>query len=177
MHVLRVKQALINAGALARHQTKNLNFRKKIDIWKRYSVEQTDFLFFHPIFCSFQTENFLIFFLFSLELSSLSLNFWWKMKLPLSSYWCWLTFDPAPMRCQRDILVCWHLVSLFSYWAMSYPGIMSGVTSSRKVCTKLMPDLWQAIFHHIITSPSLPLSALFLLDEWRKCGPLAQCCV
>lgn len=96
------------------------------------------------------------------------------MKMPLSSYWCWLTFDPAPMRCQRDILVCWHLVSLFSYWAMSYPAIMSGVTSSRKVCTKLMPDLWQAIFHHIITSPSLPLSALFCymnegnVDPWHN---------
>lgn len=157
---------------------KGLKLSKKKLIFERgIRYNKLIFLFFHPIFGSFQTENFLIFFLFSLELSSLSLNFWWKMKLPLSSYWCWLTFDPAPMRCQRDILICWHLVSLFSYWAMSYPAIMSGVTSSRKVCTKLMPDLWQAIFHHIITSPSLPLSALILLDEWRKCGPLAQCCV
>lgn len=90
------------------------------------------------------------------------------MKLPLSSYWCWLTFDPAPMRCQRDILVCWHLVSLFSYWAMSYPAIMSGVTSSRKVCTKLMPDLWQAIFHHIITSPSLPPFICSFFVRWMK---------
>lgn len=121
------------------------------------------FLFFYHFFY-FSDGEFLNFSFF-LELFSLSLYFWRKMKLPLSSYWCWLTFDPAPMRCQRDILVCWHLVSLFSYWAMSYPAIMSGVTSSRKVCTKLMPDLWQAIFHHIITSPFLYL--LFFV-RWMK---------